>query len=218
MPTSAVPRALPLAVEEMLRWTTPVVGFMRTTTRAVELGGPSARGRRARAHALRLGQPGRVRVRSDGRRSSTPARDPNPHVAFGFGAHFCIGAVLARVEGRILLEELMARFGSMEIGRPGGPHRVAGHRRRQVGTGGLRRPVTARASLEVVRVRCSADSVDGDRKLWSDVEPSDLLVHQVGDQHVVARFAGGHDGHPVERHGTRSYVRRQEGSHPVGVQ
>ena len=40
-------------------------------------------------------------------------RDPNPHLAFGFGAHFCIGAVLARVEGRILLEELLARFGSI---------------------------------------------------------------------------------------------------------
>jgi cholest-4-en-3-one 26-monooxygenase len=40
-------------------------------------------------------------------------RDPNPHVAFGFGAHFCIGAVLARVEGRILLEELLERFGSI---------------------------------------------------------------------------------------------------------
>ncbi len=42
------------------------------------------------------------------------ARDPNPHVAFGFGAHFCIGAVLARVEGRIMLEELLARFGSLD--------------------------------------------------------------------------------------------------------
>ena len=46
------------------------------------------------------------------------ARDPNPHVAFGFGPHFCIGAVLARLEGRILLEELLARFASIE---PAGP-------------------------------------------------------------------------------------------------
>ena len=46
------------------------------------------------------------------------ARDPNPHVAFGFGPHFCIGAVLARLEGRVLLEELLARFGSVERAGP----------------------------------------------------------------------------------------------------
>jgi len=46
------------------------------------------------------------------------ARDPNPHLAFGFGAHFCIGAALARLEGRIVLEELLARFGSVESAGP----------------------------------------------------------------------------------------------------
>ena len=43
------------------------------------------------------------------------SRDPNPHVAFGFGPHFCIGAVLARIEGRVLLEELLARFASVAL-------------------------------------------------------------------------------------------------------
>ncbi len=106
-------RALPLAVEEMLRWTTPVVAFMRTTTRAVELAGKR----------LGAGDPVLMLYASANRDESVfgptaavfdAARDPNPHVAFGFGAHFCIGAVLARVEGRILLEELLARFGSIE--------------------------------------------------------------------------------------------------------
>jgi len=112
-----VNRALPLAVEEMLRWTTPVVAFMRTTTRPVELAG----------RQLAAGEPVLMLYASANRDESVfgptadrfdPARDPNPHVAFGFGAHFCIGAVLARVEGRILLEELLARFGSIE---PAGP-------------------------------------------------------------------------------------------------
>jgi len=107
-----VNRALPLAVEEMLRWTTPVVAFMRTTTREVELGG----------RTLGSGDPVLMLYASANRDESTfgptadtfdCGRDPNPHVAFGFGAHFCIGAVLARVEGRILLEELLARFASV---------------------------------------------------------------------------------------------------------
>ena len=110
-------RALPLAVEEMLRWTTPVVAFMRTTTREVELGG----------RQLGAGDPVLMLYASANRDESVfgptadrfdAGRDPNPHVAFGFGPHFCIGAVLARVEGRILLEELLARFDSVESAGP----------------------------------------------------------------------------------------------------
>ena len=108
----SVTRALPLAVEEMLRWTTPVVAFMRTTTRPVSLGGRS----------LGADEPVLMLYASANRDESVfgptasrfdAGRELNPHVAFGFGAHFCIGAVLARVEGRILLEELLARFGSI---------------------------------------------------------------------------------------------------------
>jgi cytochrome P450 len=110
-------RAVPLAVEEMLRWTTPVVSFMRTTTHPVELGGQELG---PGEHVLMLYASanrdeavfGPTAERFDA------GRDPNPHVAFGFGPHFCIGAVLARLEGRILLEELLARFGSVE---PAGP-------------------------------------------------------------------------------------------------
>ncbi len=114
---ASAPRALPLAIEEMLRWTTPVVAFMRTTTRAVDLGGVS----------LGAGEPVLMLYASANRDEAVfgpsasrfdAGRDPNPHVAFGFGPHFCIGAVLARLEGRILLEELLARFSSVE---PAGP-------------------------------------------------------------------------------------------------
>jgi cytochrome P450 len=114
---SSVPRAVPLAVEEMLRWTTPVVAFMRTTTTPTELGG----------QPLGAGEPVLMLYASANRDEAVfgptadrfdSGRDPNPHVAFGFGPHFCIGAVLARLEARILLEELLARFGSVESAGP----------------------------------------------------------------------------------------------------
>jgi cytochrome P450 len=107
-------RALvPTAVEEMLRWTTPVVSFMRTATRDAQLGG----------QALREGDAVLMLYASANRdeRQFGPTadrfdigRDPNHHVAFGFGAHFCIGATLARIEARVLLEELLDRFKTVE--------------------------------------------------------------------------------------------------------
>ncbi|HEV3281039.1 MAG TPA: cytochrome P450 [Acidimicrobiales bacterium] len=110
-------RAVPIAVEEMLRWTTPVVSFMRTTTRPVQLAD----------RQLHAGEPILMLYASANRDEAVfgagadqfdASRDPNPHVAFGFGPHFCIGAVLARLEGRILLEELLARFDSIELAGP----------------------------------------------------------------------------------------------------
>jgi cytochrome P450 len=100
-------------VEEWLRWTTPVISFMRTATRATTLGGvPVAAGEPVLmlyASANRdeaVFGPTADRFRID--------RTPNPHVAFGFGPHFCLGAALARLEGRALLEELAARFTTIE--------------------------------------------------------------------------------------------------------
>ena len=116
MPSVGAP-ALSLAIEEMLRWTTPVVAFMRTTTRR-----PSW----PAAGSVPI-EPVLMLYASANRDESVfgptadrfeVARDPNPHVAFGFGPHFCIGAVLARLEGRILLEELLSRFGSVESAGP----------------------------------------------------------------------------------------------------
>jgi cytochrome P450 len=108
-------RALvPGAVEEMLRYTTPVVSFMRTATRATELSGV----------AIAAGEPVLMVYASANRDERVfgpdsalfdPGRDPNPHIAFGFGNHFCLGAALARLEGRIVLEELLDRFSGIEL-------------------------------------------------------------------------------------------------------
>jgi cytochrome P450 len=104
---------VPTAVEEMLRWTTPVVSFMRTATRDTELGG----------QPIRDGDPVLMLYASanrDDRQFGATAgrfdigRAPNQHVAFGFGTHFCIGATLARIEARVLLEELLDRFETVE--------------------------------------------------------------------------------------------------------
>ncbi len=50
------------------------------------------------------------------------ARQPNPHVAFGFGEHYCMGASLARLEARIVFDELLQRFSSIELA--GDPERL----------------------------------------------------------------------------------------------
>jgi cytochrome P450 len=101
------------AVEEMLRYTTPVISFMRTATRDTVLGG----------HPITQGEPVLLLFASADRDEAVfgpdadaldVGRDPNPHLAFGFGNHFCLGAALARLEGRVVLEELLARFSSVE--------------------------------------------------------------------------------------------------------
>ncbi len=95
------------AVEEILRYTTPVIAFMRTATRDTTLGG----------QPVAEGEPVLLLFSSADRDESVfgpdadmldVGREPNPHVAFGFGNHFCLGAPLARLEGRVVLEELLA--------------------------------------------------------------------------------------------------------------
>ena len=108
------PELIPSAVEELLRWTTPVVAFMRTATGDTDLAGQ-------RIHA---GDPILLLYASANRDVAEfgptageldVGRRPNHHLAFGFGPHVCVGAALARLEGRIVLEALAERFAHLEI-------------------------------------------------------------------------------------------------------
>ena len=113
----APPAALDTAVDEVLRWTTPVVYFMRTTTREVTV----------RDVTLPAGTPVVLHYLAANRDEAEfgPTADrfdigrtPNHHVAFGSGPHFCLGAALARIELRAMLDALAARFAAIE---PAGP-------------------------------------------------------------------------------------------------
>jgi cytochrome P450 family 142 subfamily A polypeptide 1 len=117
---AANPGAIPVAVEEMLRWVTPIQNMSRTVTRDVEL-----RGRHLReGDKVMLLYPSGNRdaeVFDDPFRFDIE-RDPNPHLAFGgYGAHFCLGSALARLELRVMFEEILSRVQDIELvddGRP----------------------------------------------------------------------------------------------------
>jgi cytochrome P450 family 142 subfamily A polypeptide 1 len=108
------PALLPRGVEEMLRWVTPIQNMSRTLTRDVVL-----RGQRLREGDKVLllypsgnrdeevfDEPDRFRV----------DRSPNDHLAFGgYGAHFCLGSSLARLELRVMFEELLHRMPDLEL-------------------------------------------------------------------------------------------------------
>ncbi|WP_051468343.1 cytochrome P450 [Actinomadura oligospora] len=104
------PGLLPSAVEEILRWTSPVAYFLRTATRDVPLGDAViAEGE----HVMLLfgaADHDPAAFGDDAGRFDIARRPSGPNLAFGFGPHFCLGAALARLEIRILLEEATLRF------------------------------------------------------------------------------------------------------------
>jgi cholest-4-en-3-one 26-monooxygenase len=107
------PSLIPSAVEEMLRWVTPVMYFRRTTTSDVEIRGTKI----AKGEKVVMYYPSANRdeaVFPDGDKFDV-GRSPNEHLAFGTGQHFCLGASLARLEIRIMFEELLRRLPSFEL-------------------------------------------------------------------------------------------------------
>jgi cytochrome P450 len=113
-------RALvPGAVEEILRWANPLHYFRRTATEDTELAGTSITAGQKVAMIYTSANRDEAVFRDP--HAFDIRRDPNPHLSFGNGEHFCLGVHLARLEGRVFLEELLATF--PEIERAGEPVR-----------------------------------------------------------------------------------------------
>lgn len=113
----ADPALLPVAVEEMLRWVSPIKDMVRTTTRPVELHGT----RIPSGAEVMLLYPAANRDETvfDEPESFDIMRTPNPHLAFGFGSHFCLGNQLARLELRVMFEQLFRRLPDLRLAGPG---------------------------------------------------------------------------------------------------
>jgi cytochrome P450 len=108
---------MPTAAEEMIRWTTPVKEFMRTAAEDTTVRGvPIAKGE---SIYLAYVSGNRDEEVFDEPFRFDVGRDPNKHVAFGYGVHFCLGAALARMELTSLYSELIPRLESVELtGKP----------------------------------------------------------------------------------------------------
>ena len=110
------PRLLRTAADEIVRWTSPIIHFCRTATVDTNLGGQKI----AAGDTLVLFYPSASRDEKVFERPDLfdIARSPNPHVSFGIGEHYCLGARLARIELECLFRELTARVASIELVGP----------------------------------------------------------------------------------------------------
>jgi cytochrome P450 len=107
------PSLMNTAVDEMIRWVTPVKHFMRTATEDYSL----------RDKTIRAGQSVLLSYPSGNRDEEAfvdpfafdVGRSPNKHLAFGFGVHYCLGAMLARMELKAFFKELLPRLDHVEL-------------------------------------------------------------------------------------------------------
>jgi cytochrome P450 len=121
---------VPGAVEEVLRWCNPVHYMRRTATTDTAIGGhPIAKGDKVAVHFTSVNRDPAVFAGPD---VFDVTRSPNPHLTFGIGTHFCLGAHVARLSARVFLEEMLDAWPSIELA--GEPTRIRsnltnGHRR-----------------------------------------------------------------------------------------
>ena len=112
----ANPELVDSAVEEIVRWTTPVIQFCRTTTEDFTLRGQNIRA----GQSLCLFYPSANRdeeIFPDGDVFRID-RDPNHHLGFGIGEHFCLGSHLARLELMVAYKHLLPRIEQIELAGP----------------------------------------------------------------------------------------------------
>jgi cytochrome P450 family 142 subfamily A polypeptide 1 len=116
------PSLLPAAVEEFIRWVTPILNMRRTATRDADVAGAPVRA----GDELLLMYPSGNRDEGvfDAPHQFDVGREPNPHIAFGFGTHFCLGAALARLEIRVMFEELLPRLRNLRLAPGTAPERI----------------------------------------------------------------------------------------------
>jgi cytochrome P450 len=108
---------VPGAVEEILRWANPLHYFRRTATADTELHGVAIRA--GDKVAMYYTSANRDEDVFDDPHRFDVHRSPNPHLSFGIAQHYCLGVHLARLEGRVFLDELLTRFRTIELtGQP----------------------------------------------------------------------------------------------------
>lgn len=118
------PELLPSAIEEVLRYRSPLQWLMRTPGRAVELHGQAIP--QGCLVLAMVGSANRDPLYFDDAGCFNIRRNPNPHLAFGHGNHFCLGAPLSRLEARIALTDIFERLKSPELasGEPWPPRKA----------------------------------------------------------------------------------------------
>jgi cytochrome P450 len=109
----AEPELLPTAIEEVLRYRSPLQWMFRQTRRDIEMHGQTIPAGKLVLAMIGSANHDPQQFRESSRFDIT--RDPNPHIAFGHGIHFCLGAALARLESRIALSDLLKRVKGFEL-------------------------------------------------------------------------------------------------------
>ena len=149
-------RSCPGAVEEILRWANPLHYFRRTATGDTVLAGTKiAAGQKV---AMMYTSANRDEAVFPDPHRFDIHRDPNPHLSFGTGEHFCLGVHLARLEGRVFFEELLDGLRHRADRRPAAAalepqQRAQGARRSASPPESSRRPGTSRRGATEMRRR-----------------------------------------------------------------